>query len=149
MSDVVIVVQSASKGGSLITADFGNQYYKDVFAFPGRVNDSMSAGCNQLIKQNKAHLLESAKDIAYIMQWNLGDKQSKDIQSELFVELTEDEQQIMDLLKKSDSVAIDELHKLSQKPLSSISTILLTMEMKGVVQAQRIKTDEAPSRWNL
>ena len=74
MADVTVVVQSAKKGGSLITAEFANQYYKDVFAFPGRVHDSMSEGCNQLIKQNKAHLLESVADIGYIMRWELENK---------------------------------------------------------------------------
>jgi len=91
LSDVVIVVQSAAKGGSLITADFGNQYYKDVFAIPGRINDKASAGCNALIKQSQAHLYQSVDDIAYIMNWKPGNHE-KDKQASLFVELSDQEQ---------------------------------------------------------
>jgi len=99
LADVVIVVQSASRGGSLITADFGNQYFKDVFAIPGRINDDASAGCNALIKQSQAHLYQSVEDIAYIMNWVQGDTKA-DKQAVLFVELSEQEQSIVDLMKE-------------------------------------------------
>ena len=99
MSDVVIVVQSASRGGSLITAEFGNQYHKDVFAFPGRLKDEAFSGCNALIKQHKAHLLSSVRDIAYIMRWDVAEETTKQTvtQQELFIELNPMEQAIINL----------------------------------------------------
>ncbi len=133
MADVVIVVQSAKKGGSLITAEFGNQYFKDVFAFPGRINDDASAGCNALIKQNKAHLMESVDDIAYIMRWSQKPS-SSDKQATLFIELTPQEQVIFDLLKAKEEATMDWLHNTSKITLSELSSILLTLEFKGVVQ---------------
>jgi DNA processing protein len=69
MADVVVVVESKRSGGSMITATFANDYFKDVFAFPGRIQDENAEGCNKLIKEHRAHLLESAKDISYIMRW--------------------------------------------------------------------------------
>jgi len=64
------VIESASKGGALITADLANSYNRDVFAFPGRVNDNYSQGCNRLIKSNKAALIEGVRDLEYIMGWD-------------------------------------------------------------------------------
>ncbi len=131
MSDVVIVIQSAAKGGSLITADFANGYHKDVFALPGRTTDQMSEGCNKLIKANKAHLLESVADIAYIMRWD--QEESKPKQTSLFVELEPAEKEIYELLQKQEAMSIDQLHYETKKPLSELSSLLLTMEFKGMI----------------
>jgi len=133
LSDVIIVVQSADKGGSLITADFGNQYYKDVFAVPGRINDTASAGCNNLIKQNEAHLYQSIDDIAYIMNWIPGDTK-KDKQASLFVELSTEEQQIVDLIKTREEAGIDWIHHHAKIPLSELAAILLQLEFQGIVR---------------
>lgn len=134
MADVVVVVESAKKGGSLITAEFANGYFKDVFAFPGRVSDKMSAGCNALIKQNKAHLIESAKDIGYIMRWETKSENVKENkQQKLFLELNEDEKEIVDLIREKDQVSIDFLHLQLGIKLSELSSKLLQLEMKGVV----------------
>ncbi|MBN1251770.1 MAG: DNA-processing protein DprA, partial [Bacteroidales bacterium] len=84
MSDATIVVESAKKGGSLITAELANSYNRDVFAFPGRINDKFSEGCNLLIKTNRAALIESYKDIEYILGWEKKDK--KAVQGKLFIE---------------------------------------------------------------
>ncbi len=133
LADVVVVIQSASKGGSLITAEFGNQYHKDVFAFPGRVTDDTSTGCNALIKQNKAHLIESVKDIAYIMRWEKDAQAENDKQASLFIELSDEEKSIMGLLKHNEEAPIDWLHHKSEKNLSELANILLSLEFKGLV----------------
>ena len=70
LCDAVIVVEAAKKGGALITADIANSYNRDVFALPGRINDSFSEGCNMLIKSNRAALIQSVADIKYIMGWD-------------------------------------------------------------------------------
>ena len=133
MADVIIVVQSASKGGSLITAEFGNQYFKDVFAFPGRINDAEFAGCNALIKQHKAHLLMSVADIAYIMRWE-EKEEAKDIQPELFVELTSEEDIVFSSIKTQDSASIDWIHGQAKINMSQLSSTLLTLEFKGLIR---------------
>lgn len=135
MADAIIVVQSAKKGGSLITAEFANQYFKDVFAFPGRINDDMSAGCNALIKQNKAHLIESVNDLAYIMSWETETDKTDNRQVKLFEQLSEEEKRILTFVKQKDDVEIDWLHNCSKVPLSSLSSILLNLEFKGFVKS--------------
>ena len=134
MSDVVIVIESARKGGSIITALFANNYNKDVFAIPGRTNDERSEGCNKLIKQNKAHLLESAADIAYIMRWEKDINQAP-IQSTLLLDLDPKEQSIYDLLKEEEKLHVDAISQKLKLPLSTLSNLLLTMEFKGIIKS--------------
>lgn len=135
LSDVVIVIESARKGGSLITAEFGNQYFKDVFAFPGRINDVSAQGCNALIKQNKAHLLESAKDIAYIMRWE-NDPKPVSNQTALFVSLDEEEQAIYNHLKEKKTASLDRMHHELKMPLSLLSSRLLSLEFNGLIKTR-------------
>ncbi|MBL4709477.1 MAG: DNA-protecting protein DprA [Flavobacteriales bacterium] len=136
MSDAIIVVESSEKGGSLITADLGNGYNRDVFAFPGRPDDSQSIGCNRLIKTNKAALIESAKDIEYIMGWQKNpDQKSSAKQAQLFVDLTEEEQCIFNCLKKSERKSLDDIALEAKSPISKTTSILLTLEFKGVVRS--------------
>lgn len=134
MADAVVVIQSAHKGGSLITAEYANSYHKDVFAVPGRVDDEMSIGCNKLIKANKAHLIESAADIAYIMRWD-SDKSKKVNQVELFQELSEEEQTIVTYLRSNEEVTIDTLHHQTQLKPSELANHLLSLEFKGVIRS--------------
>ena len=136
MSDAVIVVEAGAKGGALITADLGNSYHRDVFAFPGRVDDEFSEGCNFLVKTNRAALIQSAKDIAYIMGWEeKKEKEKKNIQPRLFVNLGEEEQVIVDVLKNKGRVNIDELSILSKLPMSKTATLLLNLEFSGLVRS--------------
>lgn len=132
LSDALVVIQSASKGGSLITAEYANVYNKDVFAVPGRTTDDMSAGCNHLIKTHKAHLLESAKDIAYIMRWET-DTHHAGKQKMLFLDLSDEETVVVDALKTQEESALDWLHHETQFSLSKLAAILLGLEFKGVV----------------
>lgn len=132
LSDAVIIVESAVKGGSIITAEFADAYNKDVFAMPGRVDDPMSAGPNKLIKSHKAHMVESAKDISYIMRWEEIDNQP--IQAQLFVELSNREQSIVDYIRSHKELPIDGLQHLMQIPASELSSLLIQLEFKGIVR---------------
>ncbi len=133
ISDAVIVIESKSKGGSIITAEFANDFNKDVFAVPGRISDEFSQGCNQLIKQNKAHLIESVKDITYIMRWDEIDA-GKTVQKQLFVELDEQEQIALGIIRDNTEIAIDLLSYKLQKNPSEVASILLGLEFKGLIK---------------
>ena len=132
LSDAVIIVESAVKGGSIITATFADAYNKDVFAVPGRVNDEMSAGPNKLIKTHKAHMIESAEDISYIMRWE--EISNQPVQAQLFVELSDREQSIVDYIRAHKELPIDTLQHLMQIPASELSSILIQLEFKGIVR---------------
>ncbi len=132
LSDAVIIIESAAKGGSIITATFADAYNKDVFAVPGRINDKMSAGPNKLIKTHKAHMIESAEDIAYIMRWD--EISNQPIQAQLFVELSDREQSILDYIRAHKELPIDTLQHLMQIPASELSSILIQLEFKGIVR---------------
>lgn len=133
MADALIVIESKEKGGSMITADLANQYHKDVFAIPGRVSDKVSAGCNLLIKQNKAHLLDGVKDLEYIMGWNV-----RKVATQMtlpILDLTDVERALVTFLEHNESSHIDKIHFELQMPISSLSSILLGLEFKGIVRA--------------
>ena len=132
--DALIVIESSAKGGSLITAELANSYNKDVFAIPGRVNDSRSEGCNYLIKNNKALLITSADDLLHIMNWKEAPKKVKQ-QRELFIELTPDEKIITDILKERENIQIDELYFKSGLSSSAVAQALLMLEMQGIVSS--------------
>ena len=134
MSDAVIVVESKASGGSIITAEFANEYNKDVFAIPGRYNDETSAGCNSLIKRNKAHLIENIDDLLYIMRWDDLDKK-KSVQTSLFIDLEPEEQKIVDILREKKEMSIDEMTYALNIPTSTLAAQLLTLEFKGVLRS--------------
>lgn len=136
MCDAIVVVESAKKGGALITADIANSYNRDVFAFPGRVGDPLSEGCNYFIRTNRAALLESADNIRYIMGWDEkvpgGGKQTK-----LFREFNTDESRIIEVLKSAEGneCGIDDLMLRSELPASKVAAILLGFEFEALVTA--------------
>ncbi len=134
MADVTIVIESSNKGGSLITANLANDYNRDVFALPGKITDTQSEGCNDLIKQNKAHLIQSVKDVEYIMGWE-ADKPISNKQINLFVELNNDEKKIIAVIQQHEKIAIDDMALLTKFPMSKTSSLLLQMEFKGVVKS--------------
>lgn len=133
MSDAIVVVESDRKGGALITADIGNSYNRDVFAVPGRIGDDASKGCNFFIKTNRAALIESGDDIAYIMGWNSQEKPRK-TQQQLFVELTDNEKKILELINESGEIGIDQLVIKSGLSTSKVAASLLNLEFEGVIQ---------------
>ncbi|MBK7121514.1 MAG: DNA-protecting protein DprA [Chitinophagaceae bacterium] len=131
--DAVIVLESGKKGGSLITAELGNSYNKDAFAIPGRATDTKSEGCNYLIKNNKAALINDADDFLEMMNWKPMPKPTAKKQRELFIELSPDEKIIVDILQQHDSIQIDELYFKSGLSSSEVATALLMLEMQGVI----------------
>jgi DNA processing protein len=135
ISDAIIVIESGLKGGSLITAELGNGYNKDVFAFPGRINDSKSEGCNYLIKNNKAALITCANDVLENMGWKQTKKTSPKKQRELFIELNADEKIVIDILQTQEQVHIDELYFKSKLSSSAVAQALLMLEMQGIVSS--------------
>lgn len=132
MVDAVVVVESASKGGSLITAEFANQYNKDVFAFPGRFNDSRAQGCNGLIKKHKAHMIETVDDLVYILRWN---EKPTVKQISLFENLSLDEQKIVHYLKHYGETHIDKLTKEIESPIGKLQSQILNLELKGILKS--------------
>ncbi len=135
LSDVTIVVEAGIRGGALITAELANSYNRDVFAFPGRVGDEYSLGCNHLIKTNRANLLSGVADLEYLLGWGDSTRQNADIQLSMPVELTEDERIITGILHNRGHVAIDDLAVLTGFPQSRLVIRMLELEMKGMVIA--------------
>lgn len=135
MCDAVIVVETGVKGGSIITADLANSYNKDVFAFPGRSSDPKSAGCNHLIKTNRAMLLTDAQQFIEAMGWENKKTGSKTRQRELFIQLSEEEKTVVAILQAKESVAIDELNYRSNLSSSTVAAAILNLELQGVVAA--------------
>ena len=124
------------QGGSLITADIAGSYHRDCFAFPGRVTDEYSKGCNQLIQDNKAVLLESASDFVKAMGWDSDLKSVKPetVQRNLFPDLSAEELRIVDILGKLGDLQINALMVQADIPINKISAILFELEMKGVIR---------------
>lgn len=135
LSDACIVIESALKGGSLISADIANSYNRDVFAFPGRISDPASAGCNYLIRTNKAALIESVKDLEYILGWNKKAYKSKAVQQQLFVKLNEQEQEIIELIKEYGELDFDHISMKTKLPINKLSALLLGLEFGGFIKA--------------
>jgi DNA processing protein len=133
LSDAIIIVEAAEKGGALITADIANSYNKDVFAFPGNVKQSHSAGCNNLIKSNRAHLITSVRDLQYIMNWDIGAKPMK-AEPAVLEGYEPDEQLILrTLLDNNKQLMIDEISWKTNLPISRLASLLLTLEFKGII----------------
>lgn len=134
ISDATIVIESGEKGGSLITADIANSYNRDVFAVPGRVSDEYSKGCNALIKTNKASLLTSVDDLEYLLGWEPGKKDQNTIQKDLFVQLSDEEKLIAEILKENNELPIDSICLKCNMPTSKVSPILLNLEFMGIIK---------------
>ncbi len=132
MADATVVIETADKGGSIITAELAEGYNRDVFAFPGRINDAKSAGCNYLIKNNKAFLLSNAEELVEWLGWK-EKKAKRKRQKELFITLTPEEQVLVAILKEKDSVNIDEINIKSGLNSSSVASALLSLEFQNVV----------------
>ncbi len=133
MSDCTIVIETAVKGGSMITADLANGYFKEVFAIPGRTTDVKSSGCNWLIRNNQATLLENISGLARLMGW----EEKKPVENkpgDLYLSLSEPELQILQLLKERGQMHIDSINGRTGFPGSRNAGALLELEMKGIIQ---------------
>ena len=136
MADATVVIEAGIKGGALITAEIANSYNRDVFAFPGRVNDVFSEGCNAIIRGNKAQLLTCAADLAYSMGWEKTSEAKPVEQFMLPIDLSREEQTIFDVLRQQNGpVAIDDLTIKTNLPTSSLAMNLLNMEIMGYIRA--------------
>lgn len=134
MIDALVVVESAKRGGALITADIANSYNRDVFAFPGRIGDTYSEGCNFLIRTNRAALIENASNLRYLMGWeNQSPKQG--VQTKLFRAFSDEEQLVLDAFGTGNECDIDALILHTNLPSSKLAAVLLTLEFDGVLVA--------------
>ena len=133
LSEATIVIESAEKGGSLVTADIANSYNREVFAVPGRATDAQSRGCINLIKQQKANLITSAADVVYLLDWEIKEKH-KPKQTQLFVELDEEEKIIFKFLKDKEKELLDVIALECSIPAYKTASILMNMELKGVIR---------------
>ena len=133
MADATIVVESAEKGGALITAGLAMEYNRDVFAVPGRTCDDYSKGCNQLIAHNKAALITSIDDFINAMCWER--PTNKPAQQSLFPELDENESKILTILQEKGECHINQLAIYGNIPSSQVLSILLELEFKNLVRS--------------
>lgn len=133
MADATIIIESAEKGGSLITAEIANTYQRDVFAFPGAINYEYSKGCNMLIKKQKAWLIENGEDLFRALNWNSDNSSKQNRQRKLFVDLNEHETTIVKLLM-NEPLSAEILSVKSLLPLSIVQTHLLNLEIQGVIR---------------
>ena len=134
MADVTIVVEAASKGGALITAEIANSYNKDVCTFPGSIDQPYSAGCNYLIKTNRAHLIRHAEDLLYLMNWEKQKEKNQNKQLPLITpDMSKDEQKVHHFLSESEQATVDEIALHCDWPQSKLAIILLEMEMNNII----------------
>lgn len=138
MSDACVLVESAEHGGGLITARLSREYHRDVFAFPGRIGDIYSEGCNNLIRDNGAQLITSADDLIGAMGWEndrqLHTAQQAGIERQLFPELTAHEQLVVQSLQQQNDQQINLLSVSTHLPVQRLTALLFELEMKGVVR---------------
>lgn len=134
MVDCLVVVESALKGGAMITADIANSYDREVFALPGRIGDIYNEGCNNLIKTNKANLITDAADIRYVMRWDVDTKVVAK-QMRLFRDFSEDEKKVMEVFEKNNVAHLDDIIVATDLTPSKIASVLLSLEFDGVLTA--------------
>ncbi len=133
LSDACIVIESATNGGSLITATFAREYNRDVLAFPGRAIDEFSSGCNELIKKRSAALIESAEDVIREMNWTSPIKR-KTRQQNLFSELPSQQKMILDVLKLGEILTVNDISIQTDLKVNEILSHMLEMEMEGLTE---------------
>lgn len=134
MIDCLIVVESASKGGALITAEIANNYDREVFAIPGRVGDACSEGCNKIIKDNKANILVDVNDLRTVMRWD-DNKKVVPKQMRLFRDFIPEEKLVMNLFEENDVVHLDKIITETMLSPTKIASVLLALEFDGIVTA--------------
>ena len=133
LADATVIVEASVTGGALITAELANSYNRDVFAFPGNVNKEFSAGCNFLIKTNRASLISSAKDIEYLLGWVSEAPKENQKQLSLRLNLSAEEKAITDVIAQKGQIGIDELSLSTRLPQSKLAITILGLEMQGII----------------
>lgn len=134
LCDCLVVVESAERGGALVTANIASGYNRDVFAVPGRATDRYSQGCNKLIARNIAQLITSAEDLVEAMRWPVRPREEAR-QAELFPELTPEEQAVSDYLVSRGEAQLNELSVAVGIPIGKLMAVMVDMEFKGLVTA--------------
>ncbi|MEO2063459.1 MAG: DNA-processing protein DprA [Christiangramia sp.] len=135
LSEATLVIESAEKGGALVTADIAASYDREVFAVPGRPGDTFSTGCNNLIKSQQAHVLTSAADLAYILNWKTTTSEEiKPVQKQLFVQLDSEEQLLYNFLEHAGKSELDQIALNCHLPTFKTASMLLSLELKGIVR---------------
>ena len=137
LADATVVIESAEKGGSLITADIAFSYGRDVYCFPGRVDDDHSKGCNSLIRTNKAGLITSATDLISSLRWDTEVSPSKKepLQTEMFFPENTQLSQIVSIIKKNEEIGINELSLQTKIPVYQLTPLLFELEMNGTIKS--------------
>jgi DNA processing protein len=135
LSDAVIVIEAAERGGALITAEIANSYNREVLALPGNINSKYSEGCNILVRDHKAHIFTSVKDMEFLMGWTAASMVSKPNSLPDFSHLEGEALNIVDVLKENDTVLLDDLSWKSQIPLTRLASLLLHLELEGIIKA--------------
>lgn len=139
MGDATLVVESAERGGSLVTARIANEYGREVMAVPGPVNAELSKGCNELIRCNKASLVSSASDILELMQWEneavLEKARRQGIERSIFPDLSREEEELIENMKRMGDSKVNDLAVTTGMPVNKVSSLLFALEMKGMVKA--------------
>jgi len=134
MCDALVVVEAGEGGGALITAELANSYNREVFAIPGKIGDEFSEGCNNLIKNHKAHICTGISDIEYLMNWAPGQALQKKKELDLSP-FSKEEQSIIILMQNSEGALIDDLSWKSQLPVNKVAALLLNLEFQGLVKS--------------
>ncbi|MCK5856299.1 MAG: DNA-processing protein DprA [Bacteroidales bacterium] len=135
ISDATIVIESKASGGSLITAKLAFDYNRDVMAFPGRPDDELSRGCNNLIKNNIAQLINNGKDFTKALNWEELEAKEQQVQKALFIDFSTEEQKIIEVIMDSSEHSIDEISLNSKISISKTASLLLSLEFKGAVKS--------------
>ena len=132
LADAVIVIEASLSGGALITAEIANSYNRDVFALPGSWGKEFSAGCNNLVKNNKAAILSSASDLSWYLNW---DKPSipQFIQTQIPFDLSPNEELLISLIK-GETDTLDSISIEADLPISKASALLLNLEFRGIIK---------------
>lgn len=142
ISEATLVVESAEKGGALVTADIASSYDREVFAVPGRPSDTWSKGCNTLIKTQKAQAITSAEDIIYLLNWDIQPQKTQQ-QPQLFIDLNPEEERIVEALKTLGKAELDDLAFASKMPTYKVASHLLNLELHNLIRCLPGKLYEA------
>lgn len=134
ISDATVLVESAIKGGGLITIRIAQEYGRDTFAFPGAVGMPYSEGCNKVIRNNMAGLITSARDFVEAMGWKTAQEKPETVERQLFPDLNPEEQQIVSLLQQTNDLQLNIISVKTNLPIGQLTALLFQLEMKGVVK---------------
>lgn len=131
LADATIVIESKAKGGSIITAELANDYSRDVFAFPGDIDRPYSEGCNQLLRNQKAHLITNGNDFLKFMNWD--DQKNNSKQKILFEDYSEEEKMVLKILQQDSEIHMDVISMKTKISASKMNVLMFNLEMKNAV----------------